>query len=346
MIIMKQIISQVAATVLLGAVVSQTAFAQGTQTLRDPLIPGAQRTLRFIQPADGALPPMGDGPTPIPVTPGMNGAPSALPWVLAVPSNQLGLSSSGITNVPLNLDLPLAPGVLGPAFALTNLIPAPPSVLGPNPGILQTSPYETGPGDFNSAEQVQVDQNSGGLPGTGGYGGSVPQNRRGGQQTHQWGGTYVNATRHQFFGKGSGKKGDVQDEMARVGPMAGLGLPNGVPTGNGFDKATNAFFDKRNSSIDLGGGMRKRSGTVTLSSGSSVQDYGLSSTRNNSNPALDAQQSTDFGQGFRNMVKDGLIQASSTTDFGIPYQQFNSANLSGTQKKGQGLPPTAIETNF
>jgi hypothetical protein len=350
---MNQIISRVVAAMVLSSVVSQAAFAQGTMTLRDPLIPGAQSTGAWTPPSDGAPPPVGDGPTSLGVTPGMGGAPTPLPWVPAIPANQLGLQNSGI-NLPIAPSIVSPPGILGPE--ITQWLPksaAPPSVLGPQPsapgapgGMLQLPPYEANPGDFTDAQQVPVDDNGAGLPGTGGYGTSVSQNRRGGQQTHQWGGTYANATRHRAFGTGSGAKGDVQDEVARVGALAGFGLPFGVPTGNGFDKGTAAGGDMRNSSIDLGGGQRMKVGGTTISTGSSVQDFGLSDTRNNSIPALKAQQSTDFGQGFRNMVKQGLIQANATTDFGIPYQQFKGANLNGTQKTGQRLQPQAIETNF
>jgi hypothetical protein len=57
--------------------------------------------------------------------------------------------------------------------------------------------------------------------------------------------------------------------------------------------------------------------------------------------ALNAWQSTEFGQGFRRIP----LYSSKTTDFGFPYTIFDPANIN-YQKTGQHQLPTAIETNF
>ena len=103
-----------------------------------------------------------------------------------------------------------------------------------------------------------------------------------------------------------------QDNITRLGPWAGWGTVTGVPTGDGL----------RNSSIDLGGGQRFKIGWCLYSNGSTIQDFGLSSTRNNPIPSLDAQQSYEFGQGQRREPH----YTSKTTDFGFPFRQFSAAN--------------------
>jgi hypothetical protein len=246
----------------------------------------------------------------------MGGNPTALPWVPAVPANNIDLSNTGIP-LPFGPPVETPPGVLGPL--LTGIVPAPPSTPGVDPGNLQ-API----GSFNPAVDVNVNP-MGGLPGTGGYCTTIPTIRRGGQQSHQWELRGRNSSLAGLGGDGS------QDEVTRLGPMAGWGAPFGVPTGDGL----------RNSSIDLGGGMRFKIGGSKISTGSSVQDYGLSDTRNNGIAALNAQQSTEFGQGWRRIP----MYSSTTTDFGFPYRQFSPSN-EDVQKTGQLLPPRAVETNF
>jgi hypothetical protein len=260
-----------------------------------------------------------------------------LPWIPAVPANDIDMGNSGIP-LPVTPAVESPPGVLGPS--LTGIIPPPPSTPGADPGMLQVPPDSP---SFNPAVQTGLDP-AGGLPGTGGWeqSSSVPNARKGGQQTHQW----ELRGRHQAFGAGSGAKGSIQDEVARTGPLAGFGLPFGVPTGNGFANASNSAnpggSDLRNSSIDLGGGQRLKIGGTKISTGSSIQDFGLSDLRNNGVAALTAQQATEFGQGFRRITQ---VYSNKTTDFGFPYQQFNAAN-EDIQKTGQLLPPKAVETNF
>jgi hypothetical protein len=52
-------------------------------------------------------------------------------------------------------------------------------------------------------------------------------------------------------------------------------------------------------------------------------------------------QLTEYGQGWRRIP----IYSSKTTDFGMPYTQFNPANVN-PEKTGQLLVPTAVITNF
>jgi len=284
--------------------------------LRDPLVQGASMGLPFIPAPSGNPPAFGDGPTPAPVVPGMSGAPTLLPWVPAIPADTIGRTSSGIP-IPFSPAIQSPPGVLGPL--LTPFIPAPPSTPGSDPGIL-TAPM----GSFNPALQSNINPD-GGIPGRGGYCTTIPTVRRGGQSTKQYEIRGRNAALGGVGGDGS------QDEVSELGPMAGYGLPYGVPSGDGM----------RNSSIDLGGGMRFNVGGTTISTGNTLQDYGSSAMRNNMIPALNAQQSTEFGQGMRRLP----IYSSTTTDFGFPYMQFNPANL-GPQARGQALLPKAVLTNF
>jgi hypothetical protein len=203
---------------------------------------------------------------------------------------------------------------------MTPFVPGPSSTPGADPGSL-TAPQ----GSFNPARSQSINA-QGGIPGTGGYNGSIPTQRRGGQQTHQWEIRGRNSSLISGIGDGS------QSEITRLGPQAGWGLPYGVATGNG----------PRNSSIDLGGGQRfKVGGGPTISAGDAIQDFGLSTMRGNNILGLGAQQSTEFGQGWRRIPK----YSSNTTDFGMPYTQFNPSNLT-SQERGQRLLPNAVITNF
>ncbi len=300
--------------VALGPVTS--AYAQVSNDLRDPMIPGAASSAPFIPAAPGLPPPIGNGPTPAPVTPGMGGPPTLLPWVPAVPANNIDLSNTGLS-IPMGPPIATPPVVLGPL--LTPFSPPPPSPPGPAPGEL-TAPAAS----FNPAELTVVDP-GGGLPGTGGFATTIPTIRRGGQQSHQWELRGRNASLIPGLGDGS------QGEVTQLGPYAGYGLPFGVPTGDGL----------RNSSIDLGGGQSFKVGGTKLSTGTGVQDYGLNPERNSSIIGIQSQQSTEFGQGLRREP----IYSSNSTDFGFPYKQFLPAN-ENPQKVGQLLPPTAVETNF
>jgi hypothetical protein len=303
--------------IALGVTQTLTAFAQGgpVGTLRDPLIGGAPTSPAFIPPADGLPPPIGSGNIPTAVNPGMGGPPTLPSWVPAIPANSADQSFSGVP-LPVTPAVVSPPGVLGPA--LTGLVPGPESTLGSDPGSL-TAPQ----GYINAANQVNINP-GGGMPGTGGFFTSMNTVRRGGQETHQ----FEERGRNSFFG---GRGGDgSQDEVTRLGPIAGMGVPLGVPTGNGF----------RNSVIDLGGGQRMKVAGVVISTGSTIQDLGNSATRNNPIAAIRANRATDFGQGFRREP----VYSNKTTDFGSDFKQFSPAN-EPPQKRDQLLPPTGIETN-
>jgi hypothetical protein len=298
--------------------IGQAAFAQSSTTLHTPLIPGATSTPPFVCPPEGQPPAMGDGPTPQPVVPGMGGPPGLLPWVPAIPANHINNGTSGIP-LPFGPPVEMPPGVLGPL--LTPFIPAPPSTPGADPGSL-TTPGAT---PFNPAQELNINP-GGGIPGTGGYNTSIPTVRRGGQETHQWDFRGRNSSLIPGMGDGS------QDQVTRLGPYAGWGVPFGVGTGNGL----------RHSSIDLGGGQRMQvGGGSVIPTGSSIQDYGLNPMRDSGIGALQSQQSYEFGQGRRNMP----MYSSKSTDFGFPYAQFDPANTN-PQKRDQLLNPTAIITNF
>jgi hypothetical protein len=321
-----KILKVVIAALTLGFTLSQVAHAQGSTTLHDPLIPGYQSTPPFVPPAEGMPPAVGDGPTPEGINPGMPDPHTLLPWVPAIPANQIDQDSSGV-NLPVGPPVETPPGILGPA--LTGLVPHAPSTLGPDPG-----PLSAPAGFIIPSERLNINP-LGGLPGTGGYYTTINKVRRGGQQSHQW---ELRGRNTVFGGGGDGS----QDEVTLTGPLAGFGLPFGVPTGNGYNKGpAGSNNDLRNSAIDLGGGQRLKIGGAKISTGSSLQDYGLSDMRDQGIGALDGHQSTEFGQGFRREP----IFTNKTTNFGFPYRQFIPANVTA-QKHGQLLLPTAIETNF
>lgn len=284
--------------------------------LKSPLVAGSQMGLPFVPAAEGLPPATGDGPTGAPVVPGHSGAPTLIPWVPSVPANTIGQGSSGIP-IPFSPAIATPPGVLGPL--MTPFVPAPPSTPGADPGSLQ-APM----GSINPAAQMPINPD-GGIPGTGGYCTSIPTTRRGGQETRQYSLRGRNSALGGLGGDGS------QDQVSLLGPMAGYGVPFGVATGNGM----------RNSSIDLGGGQRFSMGGQTISTASTIQDYGNSAMRYNGNSALHAHQSTEFGQGMHRLP----MYSSKTTDFGFPYTQFSPANVPN-QKRHQLLLPKAVVTNF
>ncbi len=284
--------------------------------LKSPLVNGAQMGLPFVPAQEGAAPATGDGPTGAPVVPGHSGPPTLIPWVPSVPSNTIGQGSSGIP-IPFSPAIQTPPGVLGPL--LTPFVPSPPSTPGADPGLL-TAPM----GSINPAQQTSINPD-GGIPGQGGYCTTIPTVRRGGQSTRQYSLRGRNSALGGLGGDGS------QDQVQLLGPMAGYGVPFGVATGNGM----------RNSSIDLGGGQRFAIGGQTISTGSSLQDYGNSAMRYNGISALQAQQATEFGQGMRRLP----MYSHKTTDFGFPYTQFSPANVPN-QKRHQLLLPKAVVTNF
>lgn len=285
-------------------------------TPRTPLIGGAGAAPPFVPAPQGMPPAIGDGPTGAPVVPGHTGAPTLLPWVPSIPSNQIDQGSSGIP-LPITPAVAAPPGVLGPM--LTPFLPAPPSTPGADPGSL-TAPI----GSFNPSQEVNI-MPQGGIPGRGGYCTTIPTVRRGGQETRQYSYRGRNSSLGGLPDDGS------QDQVELLGPMAGYGVPFGVATGNGL----------RNNSLDLGGGQRFSAGGQTISTGSSLQDYGNSAMRYNGVNALCGRQSYEFGQGMRRIPQ----YSNKTTDFGFPYAQQIPGNVSN-QKRSQLLLPTAVITNF
>lgn len=320
------------AVAAVGAVCGQSAFAQGTTTIFDPYVPGTQITPPLLPAAQGAPPPVGCGPTPWPVTPGQMGPAALMPWVPSIPSNSIDQSFSGLS-LPLGAASLTPPGVLGPA--LSGFIPPPSSAPGPIPSYLQS------PGAaFNPADMVQVPA-GGILPGTGGYNTTINNVRRGGQRTQDFG----------FPGEPSifGGGGIAQDEVTQLGPLAGFGVPYGIPTGVGYNNGpAGTNNDLYQSSVDLGGGQRMKIGGTTISTGQTIQDYGNNVFVQNGGP-LSASQSTDYGQGLHG---SGIF-TNKTTDFGCKFQAWNPANVGAgdlNMPAGNGFtrlsPPTAIETNF
>ena len=165
--ILKAVLSALAISSVTGQIALADYTGPGTTTLRDPLVPGAEFSIPGVPPPLMPPPPVGDGPTPIGVTPGMTGPPTLLPTVPDIPSNQIDQNNS-IIPMPFTPAMETPPGVLGPA--LTPFIPHSPSTPGVDPGMLEIPPFEAAPGNFNTAEELPIIP-TGGLPGVGGLAG-------------------------------------------------------------------------------------------------------------------------------------------------------------------------------
>lgn len=102
-----------------------------TATLRNPLIPGYQQTSPFVAPHECPPPPVGDGTIPDGINPGMPDPAPVLPWVPAIPANQIDIDNSKV-NLGVDNSVETPPGVLGKSLT----VPPPPSTPGPDPGML------------------------------------------------------------------------------------------------------------------------------------------------------------------------------------------------------------------
>jgi hypothetical protein len=320
------------AAAALGLTCGQSAHAQFASTVYDPYVPGVQITPPLLPASQGAPPPVGCGPTPPLEVPGQQGPAALMPWVPSIPSNSIDQSFTGLS-LPLGAAALTPPGVLGPA--LSGFIPPPSSAPGAIPAYLQS------PGaPFNPADQVQVPA-GGVLPGTGGYYTTINKVRRVGQKTDDYG----------FQGEPSifGGGGLAQDSVTLMGPLAGFGVPYGIPTGVGYNNGpAGSNNDLYQSSVDLGGGQRMKIGGTTISTGQTLQDYGQNVFIGNGGP-LSATQSSDYGQGWHG---SGIF-TNKTTDFGCKFQAWNPANVGVGDLNyplSNGItrltPPTAVETNF
>lgn len=319
----------------LALFIGQSAFAQGTTTLRDPLVPGASSGLPG-QPAPlGLPPPIGSGAVPLPISPGQLNGPTFEPWNLNYPSNDSNLTNSGI-GVPIAPPVALPPGVVGPL--LTPVTPPAPSTLGAAPPMLQ-SPA----GFFNPA--MDITPGAGGIyPGTGGYNTTINKIPRGGQTAQQF---ELQGLPAVLGGAGHpnlpGTPNLGMDILQQFGPLAGLGIINGVPTGNGYNKGLpGTNNDNQLSTIDFGGGLVTKVGGTKIPLGKTIQDFGLSAFYNNGIGALNSRASTEFGQGI---PREG-IPFNRSTDFGFNTQGVtNPANVP-PQRPSYGFPKQATETNF
>jgi hypothetical protein len=317
------------ATVAIGTVAVPSVLAQATSTIFDPYVPGVQLTPPLVPPAQGPAETPGSGPTPPPEITGQQGPAPLMPWVPAIPVAPTDPGLTGLS-LPLGSAALTPPGVLGPA--LSGFIPPPNSAPGPMP------PFLNPQGGINPAQQVTVEANAP-LPGTGGYYTSIPKIRKGGQKTDDFG----------YQGEPSilGGGGPAQDSVTLLGPLAGWGVPFGIPTGVGYNNGpAGSNNDLYQSSVDLGGGMRMGVGGGTvISTGQTIQDYGYNLFTQNQGPLM-ANQSTEFGQGLHG---SGL-NVSKTTDFGNLFGPYNPANMNiGTPNPNYNWnpnPPNAIETNF
>lgn len=316
------------------ALVGQSAFAQGTTTLHTPLVPGAPSGAPGVAVPPSFPPPIGSGPVPLPVTPGETMPPTFEPWNLNYPSNRIDMGNSGI-GVPIAPPVALPPGVVGPL--LTPVTPSAPSTPGPAPAYLQAPP-----GFINPSQQIAVPV-GGKYPGEGGYFTTINKVPRGGQVSQQFEYQGMPAV---LGGAGHpivpGAPNMGMDILQQFGGLAGLGIINGVPTGNGYNKGLPGTNNSNQlSTIDFGGGLVTKVGGSKIPLGKTVQDYGTSAFFNNGIGALSSRPSTEFGQGIH---RTG-INYNRSTDFGFYRQPANPANVP-PQRPNYADPPKAIETNF
>ncbi len=165
-----------AASFLAVLAMAPTALAQGcnlggteSRTLRTPLIQGASQQQPGQSADPGQPPAIGDGSSPAPVTPGMGGSPTLLPYNNYTPTSNIGQGSYAAPFSPEQLS---GPGELGPNI----YVPPPNSTPGSDPGIIHA------PLDFRPPPVSVVTINPGG-----GIQGSAPTERWGGQTTADFG---------------------------------------------------------------------------------------------------------------------------------------------------------------
>ena len=312
-----------------SVLLSSKAYSQGTTTLTNPLVPGAYSQMPLVPAPLGRPPaPGNNGSTPLPPPVGMTGAPTGIPSIPAIPSNQLGSSFSGL-NFPATNPLGLPPGVANLIYA--PLVPSSPSVTG------AALPSING---FGNPAQSTLLQPTGGYAGTGGYYSTIPKIRRLGTNK---------TTQYELRGRTAvlGGGGNSQDEVTQFGPLAGYGVVNGVPTGGGYNNGPAGSNNaNRVSSMDLGGGMRTRLGGAVLSTGKTVQDLnGYNVLYGNATPTLGAHLSTDFGQGASTAFSSVGRTPSYTTDFGFPLRPQTSLNAHPNEPGRIGVT-SGVLTNF
>ncbi len=193
-------------------VVSGLASAAQAQidTLRNPVIPGANYSSPYTCPLEGCPPPIGAGNAPPPVTPGHYGAPESMPWVRNIPATQIDQSNSYV-GLPSSNTLAV-PYTLGSQLQ----VPHPPSTpggdLGPIPG----------PANFYAPPAALVNIcPEGGMPGD-----QAPIQRWGGQTTRDLGLHRTHGAQTTDFGEKLSQKPDLQamPQFSQDGPR---------PTGQG-----------------------------------------------------------------------------------------------------------------
>lgn len=315
---------------------TKQAIGQPATSVRDPYVPGTTVSAPFFPAPIGAPPAYGSGPTPVGVTPGMGGLPPSLvPSIVGYPSNDIDLQNTGLS-LPISPAFAAPPGAVLPLLA--PLMPNSPSTPGPNLGMLRGEGND--PVTSNPA-QLLSNTATGQYPGTGGYATTINKIPRTGTQ-HSY--EYEYRETNPILGGG----GTSQDEVTQFGPLAGWGVPYGVPTGPGYNVGpAGTNNDNYNYSLDLGGGMQSKIGGTIISSGQSVQDYGLNVLYGNGNPLVNSANnySTEFGQGLP-VAETAVGQTyNSSTDFGFPLTPRPAGDHNPLEPNA-GLPQQVVETNF
>jgi len=189
--------------IVVSAGLAAAAQAQ-SETLRNPLIPGAMYSSPYTCPAEGCPPPIGSGNAPPPVTPGHYGAPEAMPWVRNIPATQIDQSNSYVGLPSSRIEA--APYTLGSQLQ----VPHPPSTPG--------SDYGQIPGPMNFYPPPAAVVNicpQGGMPGD-----QAPIQRWGGQTTRDLGLPRCHGSQLTDFGEKLSQKPDLcaQPQFSQDGP--------------------------------------------------------------------------------------------------------------------------------
>ncbi len=199
-----------------------------TQTLRNPLIPGAMYSPPYVCPQEGAPPPIGSGNAPAPVTPGHYGAPESMTWVRNIPATQIDQPDS-------NVGLPSSDTLAEPYTLGSQLqVPHPPSTPGQDYGPIP------GPANFTPPPAALVNIcPQGGMPGD-----QAPIQRWGGQTTRDLGIHRTKGAQTTDFGERLPDKPDLQaqPQFSQDGPRPSTqGTMGGGavhPSTNGAQAAT------------------------------------------------------------------------------------------------------------
>jgi hypothetical protein len=194
----QNLIAGIGLAFVLAAWPGSSGQAQGTQSLRNPLIPGVPGAGPMEPAQEGMPPPPGDGDTPLPVTPGDQGSPLPPPSAVAVPA------TSPLDKSEVNA-------------AVAPYLTPPPSAAGQDPGTL--------PGTLSGYKPpaLMTDVQPGG-----GLAGDAAVHKWDGQTTRDYGLRRPRGSQATDFGRPLDQVSVVRTNKTEDGPRP-VG-PNGAPT--------------------------------------------------------------------------------------------------------------------